>query len=83
MSVVTVSSKGQIVLPKDLREELEIREGDSLEVQREGDELHLRRLSSPSPPADWRAWRGILEGSGALEDHLREHREALERERLP
>ena len=55
MLVVTVSSKGQIVLPKELREELEIREGDSIEIQREGDGLHLRRLSSTPPPADWRA----------------------------
>jgi len=83
MSVVTVSSKGQIVLPKELRQELEIREGDSIEIQREGDGLHLRRLVSAPPPADWRAWRGILEGSGALEEHLREHREEIERERLP
>jgi AbrB family looped-hinge helix DNA binding protein len=83
MSVVTVSSKGQIVLPKELREELEIQEGDSLEIQREGDGLHLRRLSSSAPPAEWRAWRGILAGSGALEEHLREHREEIERERLP
>jgi len=83
MLVVTVSSKGQIVLPKELREELEIREGDSIEIQREGDGLHLRRLSSTPPPADWRAWRGILAGSGALEEQLREHREEIERGCLP
>lgn len=83
MSVVTVSSKGQIVLPKELREELEIRAGDSLEIQREGDGFHLRRLASASPPADWRAWRGVLAGSEALEEHLGEHRDEIERERLP
>lgn len=83
MSVVTVSSKGQIVLPKELREELEIQEGDALEIQRDGTELRLRRLASSPPPADWRAWRGTLAGAGALEDHLREHRDEIERERLP
>lgn len=83
MSVVTVSSKGQIVLPKQLREELEIREGDSIEIQREGNELHLRRVSSAVPAKDWRTWRGILAGSNALEEHVREHREEIERERLP
>jgi antitoxin PrlF len=83
MSVVTVSSKGQIVLPKELRDELEISEGDTIEIQREGDGLHLRRLSVAAPPADWRAWRGVLADSEALEDHLREHRDEIERERLP
>lgn len=83
MSVVTVSSKGQIVLPKELREELEIREGDSIDIQRDGDALHLRRIPPPVAPADWRSWRGVLAGSDAVEEHLREHREEIERERLP
>ena len=83
MSVVTVSSKGQIVLPKDLRHELNIQEGDSLDVERDGTGLRLRRLAPESRPADWKAWRGVLAGSGALRDHLREHRDEIERERLP
>ena len=55
MSVVTVSSKGQIVLPKDLRQELNIQEGDSLDVERDGTGLRLRRLAPESRPADWKS----------------------------
>jgi AbrB family looped-hinge helix DNA binding protein len=83
MSVVTVSSKGQIVLPKELREELEIHEGDTLEIRRKGDGLQVRRLTASPPPSDWKAWRGVLAGSGALEEHLQEHRDEIESERLP
>jgi hypothetical protein len=32
-------------------------------------------------PKDWRDWRGILAGTDALEDHLREHREEVAKDR--
>lgn len=80
MSAVKVSSRGQIVLPKSLREALSIRQGDRLSVEREGDHLVLHRLAPAPSSENWQAWRGILEGSGALRDHLEEHRtEAEER----
>jgi AbrB family looped-hinge helix DNA binding protein len=82
MSVVTVSSKGQVVLPKDLRKELNIQEGDRLEIRRDGEELHLRRVVAVPDAAEWRSWRGVLAGSDALADHMREHRDEIERERL-
>jgi len=34
-------------------------------------------------PDDWRAGRGVLADSGALQGHLREHRDEVERERRP
>lgn len=30
---------------------------------------------------EWYEWRGILEGTTALQDHEREHREEIEREK--
>lgn len=82
MTIVTVSSKGEIVLPQELRDQLGIHEGDSIAIRREGDELHLRRLrGAESPPAEWQAWRGVLAGLEALREHLQEHRgEAAERD---
>lgn len=83
MATVTVSSRGQIVLPKRLRDELSIHEGDRIEVRREGDRIVLDTAVARSQERDWRAWRGALAGTTALEDHLREHREEVARERLP
>lgn len=39
MATVKVSSKGQIVLPKAIREKFRIKEGDELEVLDFGDEI--------------------------------------------
>jgi len=83
MATVTVSSRGQIVLPKRIREELSIHEGDRMEVRREGERIVLD-LAAPSPQrTSWRSWRGALAGSTALEDHVKEHREEVASERLP
>lgn len=84
MATVTVSSRGQIVLPKQLRQELSIREGDQVEVRREGNRIVLDPAADRHPKeSDWRAWRGALAGTRTLEDHLQEHREEVARERLP
>ncbi len=40
-----VSSKGQIVIPKHLREELDLHQGDSLILVKRGDTLILRKLT--------------------------------------
>ena len=40
-----VSSKGQIVIPKHLREELDLQQGDSLILVKRGDSLILRKLT--------------------------------------
>ena len=84
MSAVTVSTKGQIVLPQQVRSQLGIRQGDRLEVLLREGEILLRPLRGSTEAAtDWRRWEGILAGTSALDDHLREHRAELERERLP
>jgi AbrB family looped-hinge helix DNA binding protein len=83
MTTATVSSKGQIVLPKQLRDELSIREGDRVEISREQDHIVLRLIEDRGTTSDWRRWRGVLSGSDALEEHLREHREEVAADRLP
>ena len=73
MPTVTVSSKGQIVIPLDLRRELGLREGSKLEVTAKGDGLVLTRVRARAGRPGWRAWGGALAGSGALEEHRKEH----------
>ncbi len=48
MTVITatkLSSKGQIVIPKAIRKELGLREGDTLIIASHGDTLILKKLS--------------------------------------
>ena len=82
MPEVTVSSKGQIVLPRNLREALGLHEGDRVDVILEDDTILIRRLESPAKH-DWRRWRGCLKGTKALQEHIAEHAEEAEYERMP
>ena len=82
MVEVVVSSKGQIVLPKNVREALGLREGDRVRVEVEDDHVCIRPIQSLAAE-DWRGWRGRLTGTRALEDHLAEHANEVKNERLP
>jgi AbrB family looped-hinge helix DNA binding protein len=42
----TISTRGQVVIPRTIREELELRPGDDLEVVRRQNEVVLRRVGS-------------------------------------
>jgi AbrB family looped-hinge helix DNA binding protein len=48
MKVASVSRKGQITIPKELRQELGIRQGSRMEFMRVGDHLEMRVRSSPT-----------------------------------
>jgi len=76
MAQVVVSSKGQVVLPKSVREKLSLDKGTVLEVEVDGDRVLLRRVRRRK--SGWRGWRGILKGTNALADHLNEHAEEAE-----
>ncbi|HID63648.1 MAG TPA: AbrB/MazE/SpoVT family DNA-binding domain-containing protein [Anaerolineae bacterium] len=83
MPVVTLSSKGQIVLPKEIRQALGLRKGDRLRVTQEGDHIILTPYVRVSSSEAWRRWRGCLTGIQALQSHIAEHAEEIRHERLP
>jgi AbrB family looped-hinge helix DNA binding protein len=56
--IAVLSSKGQIVIPKDIRDALGLREGAKLEVALEGHRVVLRTISEEYP--DWRSLRGAF-----------------------
>jgi AbrB family looped-hinge helix DNA binding protein len=68
--VSQISTKGQIVIPAQLREELGLVPGTPVSVEREGDTLILR----PVTPAFVRSLRGYFRNSGLGELREREHR---------
>lgn len=70
-----VSSKGQVTLPKVVREQLGIAAGTELEVVVEQQTIHLRRIEPR-----WRRWGGALKGSGLLRELELEHQEEIERD---
>lgn len=56
MTVVTVSSKYQVVIPKDVREKLELKPGQKVEAFAFGNRIELVPVRKPSE------LRGFLEG---------------------
>lgn len=58
MEVTSVTSKGQVTIPKALRQQLGIRQGSRIEFVLVGDHVELRVRSSP--PAEVGAGFGLL-----------------------
>jgi AbrB family looped-hinge helix DNA binding protein len=72
-----ISSRGRMLVPKAVREQLGWGEGAGLIVCVKGDEVILRK----APSRSWRAWEGSLQGSGLLALWARSRREELARDR--
>jgi len=71
MQVVTASSRGQIVIPKEIRKRLNIVAGKRLSVKAEGDQVLLTPL--PDDPVE--AFCGIFKEKSSLTRALTGHRE--------
>ena len=71
-----VSSRGQLALPKAVRDQLGLAEGCRLTVRVEGDEVILRKATEGS----WREWEGRFKGSDLLGDLDRDRRRELARD---
>ena len=79
MATTTVSSKGQIVIPRALRDKYRLTSGTRLEIAESDEGLVLAPLKSARRKAGWRALRGAAKGTTALKEHLAEHRREAKR----
>lgn len=64
MTTVRVSSKGQIVIPRQLRAAFHIEAGSELAIFAEGDEIHLRQAEQRFVRTDIAAGLGLLAKQG-------------------
>jgi AbrB family looped-hinge helix DNA binding protein len=82
MATTTMSSKGQIVIPRHLREKHRLTAGVRLQIAETAEGLVLspitRARRSTREPG-WRALRGSAKGTSALTQHLEEHRREAKR----
>lgn len=49
MEITSVTSKGQVTIPKPLRQKLGLRRGSKVEFVQVGDRVEMRVVSTPSP----------------------------------
>ena len=79
MTKTTVSSKGQIAIPKAVRERLNLKSGTEVSLDIQGDAMVVKRLVRTLP--DWRTMQGMAQGGESLTEALEaEHRAELARE---
>ena len=74
MDKATVSTKGQIAIPKRVRERLNLIAGSQLTINIQGETLVMNRLVREYP--DWRTMRGMARGEGRLTEALMDERAA-------
>jgi AbrB family looped-hinge helix DNA binding protein len=82
MSTTTVSSKGQVVIPRHLREKHRLTTGMRLQVSETDKGLVLSPVKTAGPPTHrtgWRSLRACAKGTKALEQHLADHRREAKR----
>ena len=73
--MVTFSTKGQVVIPRWLREALGIKSGLRAMVRRRGDEVVI----TPNTPERIHSLMGSLKGTGVLEALMEERRKERKR----
>jgi AbrB family looped-hinge helix DNA binding protein len=81
---LTLDQAGRVLIPKNLRKELHLGPGDTLELESEGDEITLRRVR---PKALLKKENGIWVYQGepsdtSITDLIDRHRESHIREQL-
>jgi AbrB family looped-hinge helix DNA binding protein len=82
MATTTVSSKGQIVIPRALREKYRLASGTRLQVAESDAGLVLtpvRHAVASRRRGGWRSLRGAAKGTDALNEHLADHRREAKR----
>lgn len=70
-----VSEKGQVTIPKALRDQLGFRKGTVLDMQLAGGKLMVAKRPEASPFQQWRG-RGTLPDSVSVDEYLNRVRDA-------
>lgn len=76
MTTYRVGPKGQVVVPKAIRDQIGLEPGHDVDVELVGDEIRIRRARAPS----FEDFRGIWGPPGGMEGWAEEKRREIELE---
>ncbi len=74
MTKATISSKGQIAIPKAVRDRLNLKAGTEVSIDVQGEALVVKKTVRNNP--DWRTMRGMFRGRTYLLKDLTDERAA-------
>jgi AbrB family looped-hinge helix DNA binding protein len=74
MTTTRISPEGQIVIPKAVRERLNLKAGTQISIDVQGESMVMKRLVGNYP--DWRTMEGMARGGESLTQALMEERAA-------
>jgi len=72
MAIVTVSTKGQIVIPKEVRERFGLRPGTKIDIKLKGNEITLKPMRENVSDRLYGKYRGVDLLKDLKEEHYRE-----------
>jgi len=72
MAIVTVSTKGQIVIPKEVREKFGLRPGTKIDVKLKENEITLKPMRENISDGLYGKYRGVDLLKDLKEEHYRE-----------
>ena len=79
MTKATISSKGQIAIPKAVRDRLNLKIGTEVSIDVQGEALVMKRLVRNYP--DWHTMRGMFQGGpDLLKDLAADHAAEIARD---
>ena len=79
MPLVTVSAKGQIVIPRVVRERLGLEQGTQVRVDVAGGAAVLRPVKKGQ--TGWQRWKGHFAGKGLLKALVSDHAKEIARDK--
>ena len=72
MTKATISSNGQIAIPKPIRDRLNLKPGTEVALDVQGEQVIMKRVVSEFP--DWHTMRGMFRDAGNLLDDISKER---------
>lgn len=79
MALTSLSVKGQVVIPKSLRETLGLRPGDRFIVSREGEAIILKPIKKEVAARLYGKYKGLELLADLEKEHLQEIKKGLQR----
>ena len=77
-----IGERGQLVIPKQIRERLGLEKGTILEVETTADNRLIQLKPIRIKRRDWREWIGAFEEEGLIKEYLKLKKKEIEREKV-